>query len=390
MAFDEYKDVIHRCFRCGFCKLTYEYSWVGFNCPMYHRFRLETYCPGGLMWLTRGSLIKGDLEWSERMSGILYACTMCGNCMQQCRFEFGKDLVNIFRSVRETVVDTQRPLPALVAKFLENVSLYGNPYRELRETRGDWARGTGIKPYEKGDELLYFVGCAGSYDAVGQRAAKALGALLLRSGLSFGILGDREDCDGNEVRMLGEKGLFENQRDRNLQTFRELGVKKIVTLSPHAYDAIKNHYPPEFEVQHYTHFLAELIGAGRLKLKGLGQRKVSYHDPCFLGRHNSEYETPREVLRAVPGLEMVEMPRSQKNAFCCGGGGGNFFTGISARGKDQASVARVREAVDTGAGVLATACPVCLVMLQDAVKSDDLEERIAVKDISEILLESLA
>ena len=390
MAIDEYRDVIHRCFRCGFCKMTYEYSWVGFNCPMYHRFRLETCSPGGLMWLTRGALITGDLEWSERLSNILYACTMCGNCSEQCRFEFGEDLVNIFRSVRETAVDDQRPLPALVGKFMENVSLYGNPYRELRETRGDWAKGSGIRGYQKGDEHLLFVGCAGSYDPVGQRAAKALGALLLKSGLSFGILGEREDCDGNEVRMLGERGLFEHQRDRNLQTFRELGVKKIVTLSPHAYDAIKNHYPPEFEVSHYTALLQQLAKDGRLKLKGRGGQKITYHDPCFLGRHNKEYDTPRELLQAVPGLELVEMARSGKNAFCCGGGGGNFYTGISARGKEQASVARVREAVETGAGVLATACPVCLVMLQDAVKSDDLEERIAVRDISEVLLESTA
>lgn len=390
MAIDEYKDLIHRCFRCGFCKMTYEYSWVGFNCPMYHRFRMETCCPGGLMWLTRGTLITGELEWSERLSNILYSCTMCGNCSEQCRFDFGKDLVNIFRSVKETVVDDQRPLPPLVAKFMENVSLYGNPYRELRETRGDWAKGSGIKRYEKGDEYLYFVGCAGSYDATGQRAAKALGSLLLKSGLSFGILGEREDCDGNEVRMLGEKGLFEHQRDRNLQTFRELGVKKIVTLSPHAYDAIKNHYPPEFEVLHYTQLMGQLLKDGRLKLHERGQGKVTYHDPCFLGRHNKEYDAPRELLKAVPGLELAEMSRSGKNAFCCGGGGGNFFTGISAKGKDQASVARAREAVATGAGVLAVSCPVCLLMMQDAVKADDLEERLAVKDVSEILLESVA
>ncbi len=390
MAFDEYEDVIHRCFRCGFCKLTYQYSWVGFNCPMYHRFRLETFSPGGMMWLTRGSLIKGDVKWSEHMSNILYSCTMCGNCAEQCRFEFGKDLVNIFRSVKETVVETQRPLPPLVARFMENVALYGNPYRELRETRGDWARGTGIKRYEKGDEFLLFVGCAGSYDSCGQRAAKALGALLSKSGLSFGILADREDCDGNEVRMLGEKGLFEHQRDRNLRTFREMGVTRVVTLSPHSYDAIKNHYNGEFEVYHYTQLLAQLIDAGRLRLRKHDPVKATYQDPCFLGRHNGEYQPPRAMLGAVPGLELVEMPRSQNNAFCCGGGGGNFFTGMSARGKDQASVARVREAVNTGASVLATACPICLIMLSDAVKSDDLEERMAVKDISEILLESLA
>lgn len=390
MGFDEYKDVIHRCFRCGFCKMTYEYSWVGFNCPMYHRFRMESHSPGGLMWLMRGALINGDLEWSAHMSEILYSCTMCGNCAEQCRFEFGKDLINIFRSAKETVVDTQRPLPPLAAKFMENVSLYGNPYRALRKTRGEWARGTGIELYEKGVEYLYFVGCIGSYDPCAQRAARALGALLLKAELSFGILGEREDCDGSEVRMLGENGLFEHQRERNLTTFKEMGVTKIVTLSPHSYDAIKNHYAGEFEVYHYCQVLGQLVDEGRLRLKGQGQQKVTFHDPCFLGRHNRQYEFPRAVLRAIPGLELVEMSRSERNALCCGGGGGNFFTGISAKGKNQASIARVREAVNTGATVLATACPICLVMLEDAVKTEGLDERIATRDISEMLLESLA
>jgi len=209
-----------------------------------------------------------------------------------------------------------------------------------------------------------------------------------QTGLSFGILGDREDCDGNEVQMLGEKGLFERQRDKNIQIFKQLGVKRIVTLSPHSYNAMKHDYFNEFEVLHYTQLIRDLIDSGKLDVSGGLESRVTYHDPCFLGRHNGEYDAPRQILRAIPGIELVEMERSRNNAFCCGGGGGNFYTGISAKGKDQASVARVREAYDTGANILAVACPICRVMLEDALKSEELEEGLVIKDISEILVES--
>jgi len=384
-----HSDVIHRCFRCGFCKLTYDYGAEGFNCPIYHRFRLETYSPGGLMWLTRGCLIDHDLEWGPHLSHILFSCTMCGNCAEQCRFDFKTHLLDIFRSVREEAVETQRPLPPKVAQFLENVYLYGNPYREAKDVRSDWVEELGVRRFSKGDEFLYYVGCVGSYDSRARKAAKALATLLLEAGVSFGILGSQEQCDGNEVKHLGESGLFEVLRDGNVRVFRDLGVKKIVTLSPHSYNAFKKDYPQEFEVCHYTQLLRDLIEQGRLKPGQQPQITVTYHDPCFLGRHNEEYDAPREVLRALPGIDLVEMARYGKNAFCCGGGGGNFYTGISASGKERASIARVREAAATGASVLAVACPICLTMLEDALKSEWLDESLVVKDISEIAAESV-
>lgn len=385
MAEADYKSLVHRCFRCGFCKLTYDYSTAGFNCPMYHRFRLETYSPGGLNWLIRAALVTETIGWTDHLSEILYACTMCGNCVEACRFDFRKDLLNIFRQAREEAMDRQLGLPKMVSQFLENVYLYGNAFREAREARGDWAEGLPVKQFEKGDEYLYYVGCVGSYDSRSRKAARALGSLLLKAGVSFGILGQEEECDGNEVRLLGEQGLFQRQRDRNVERFKSLGVKKIVTLSPHSYNAMKNDYPGGFEVLHYTQLLRQLVRAGTLPVTGSSAVRVTYHDPCFLGRHNDEYDAPREVLRSIPGLELVEMERTRNTAFCCGGGGANFYTGISAKGKDQASNARVREAVNSGASVLAVACPVCLMMLEDAAKSEGLEDRIAVRDIAEML-----
>lgn len=385
MAPAGYKALVHRCFRCGFCKLTYDYSAVGFNCPIYHRFRLETYSPGGLNWLIRAALVTGTIKWTEHLSQILYSCTMCGNCVEACRFDFRKDLLNMFRQAREDVVDRQLGLPGKVGQFLENVYLYGNAFREARETRGAWAQGLPLTHFRKGDEYLYYVGCVGSYDSRSRGAARALGSLLLKAGVSFGILGEEEECDGNEVRLLGEQGLFERQRDRNVERFRELGVKKIVTLSPHSYNTIKNDYQADFQVLHYTQLLRDLLRSGAVPVPRDLRARVTYHDPCFLGRHNGEYDAPREMLRSIPGIEMVEMERTRNTAFCCGGGGANFYTGISARGKEQASNARIREAADAGAGVLAVACPVCLMMLEDAVKSEGLDDRLVVRDIAELL-----
>ena len=388
MALEDYQNIIHRCFRCGYCKLTYDCSYLGFNCPVYNKYRFESYSPGGMMWLIYASSMKKEIAWTDYLSNILYSCTMCRNCVEQCRFKFSQDLVNILQAAREEAVD-RHIVPPPVGRFLTNVYRYGNPYKEPREERGNWAQGTKIKQYEKGDEFLYYVGCVGSYDTTSQKAAKALGDVLLQSGLSFGILGSEENCDGNEVDMLGEKGLFEKLREDNTRTFKDLGVKKIVTLSPHSYNAMKNNYSNEFEVFHYTQVLRDLIKAGKLDVSKGFKAKVTYHDPCFLGRYNSEYDTPREILTAIPGVELIEMERNRENAFCCGGGGGNFYTDILGGGKDSPSRIRVREAHNTGANILAVACPICMLMLEDAVKTEGLEEELAVKDISEIVKESL-
>jgi Fe-S oxidoreductase len=388
MALEDYENIVHRCFRCGYCRFTSDCSYLGFNCPVYDKYRFETYSPGGMMWLIYASLIKKEIKWTDDISKILYSCTMCRNCVAQCRFKFSQDIVNILKATREAVIDAQAA-PPMVGRFLTNVYMYGNPYREMRGKRGDWARGTKIKQYEKGDEFLYYVGCVGSYDTTSKNAARALGNVLLKSGLSFGILGNKENCDGNEVDMLGEKGLFELLRANNTQMFKELGVKKIVTLSPHSYNALKNSYSNEFEVFHYTQLLWDLIKCGKLDLLKSFKAKVTYHDPCFLGRYNNEYDSPRQILNAIPGIKLVEMERNRENAFCCGGGGGNFYTDILGSGKDSPSRARVREAYDTGADILAVACPVCMMMLEDAVKAEGLEESLAIKDISEIVERSL-
>jgi Fe-S oxidoreductase len=270
-----------------------------------------------------------------------------------------------------------------VARFFQNIEAYGNPYRELRGNRGKWAEGMGIEPYN-GQEFLFYVGCVGSFDEKGQRAAQAVGGLLLKAGVSFGILGPAEECDGNEIRVLGESRIFEMLKDRNTALFQKAGVKKIITLSPHSYNVFRNEYPSKFEVFHYTQILRDLIKWERLKPASKLDMKVTYHDPCFLGRHAGEYEAPREILRAIAGVELVEMERNRQNSFCCGGGSGNFYTDSFSGGENSPSRIRVREADKTGASILAVSCPTCAIMLGEAIKDEGIKERLIVKDISEV------
>lgn len=382
----KYADIVHRCFRCGYCKFTSDYS--DFNCPTYRKFRFETYSPGGRMWLIRAWL-NDEIKNSDRFQEILFSCATCANCVEHCVFTFSEDLVNIFISAREEMVN-DGIIPPPVRDYLKNININGNPYKEPASERGKWAEGTLVETY-KDQEYLFYIGCVGSYDERGKKIARAVGNLLVKAGVSIGILGDKENCDGNEVRTMGEAGLFQFLAEKNIALFRDLGVKKIITLDPHAFNTFKKDYPAldgEFEVYHYTQVLAPLIQSGKIPLKELND-KITYHDPCYLGRHNGEYNAPRKILKAIPGIELVEMDRSRENAFCCGGGGGNFFTDILGGGEDSPSRIRVREALDTGAGIIAVACPQCAKMLDDAVKIEQLDDRIKVMDVAEIVTNCL-
>jgi len=378
----KYADIVHRCFRCGYCKFTSDYT--DFNCPSYRKFRFETYSPGGRMWLIRGWL-NGDLRNSERFQEILFSCATCANCVEHCVFAFSDDLVNIFIAAREELV-AEGLVPPPVRDYLKNIHVNGNPYRLPAAERGKWAEGTGLEPY-KGQDYLFYVGCVGSYDERAVKMARAVGTLLEKAGVSIGILGEKETCDGNEVRALGESGLFEVLATQNIQTFHDLGVKQIITLDPHALNAFKKDYPGlggSFKVYHYTQVLAPLVQAGKVPIKECSL-KVTYHDPCYLGRHNGEYQAPRAILKAIPGLRLVEMDRHGENAFCCGGGGGNFFTDILGKGQESPARLRVKEAAETGAEIIAVACPQCAKMLEDAVKSEELDDRLKVLDVAEIV-----
>lgn len=384
----EYTDILHRCFRCGYCKLPENY--FDLNCPSYLSSRFETYSPGGRMWLLRAWL-NGDIQTSSRFAEIMYACATCANCVEHCVFtKFKDDILNAFIAGRAELVRTGI-VPPTVRDYFKSIRLHGNPYKLPEADRGKWADGLGLEQYS-GQEYLFHVGCVGSYDEIGQKMARSVARLLTKLGIPFGILGPDERCDGNDVKAMGEEGLFEHIAQENIRKFQELGIKKIVTLSPHAYHAFKVEYPKlhaEFDVFHYSHVLERSVEKLPLD-KSLGSVRVTFHDPCYLGRHGKEYKAPRKIIAAIPGAVIREMDRVEKNALCCGGGDGNLFTDILGTGPDSPARARVREASQTEAGILAVACPGCYRMLEDAVKAEGLEEKIRVMDLAQLVSTKLA
>jgi len=382
-----YEEIVHRCFRCGYCKFTGDYS--DFNCPSYRKFFFESYSPGGRMWLIQAWL-NDEIKNSKRFQEILFSCATCANCVEHCVFTFSDDLVNIFTAAREEMVN-KGLIPPGVRDYLKNINISGNPYKEPADERGRWAEGTPVETYD-GQEYLFYIGCVGSYDERAKKIARAVGNLLIRAGVSIGILGNRETCDGNEVRALGEMGLFRFLAEQNITLFKGLGVKKIITLDPHAFNAFKQDYPGlggGFETFHYTQILAPLIQSGKIPLKEY-RATITYHDPCYLGRHNSEYDSPRKILKSIPEVELIEMDQNRENAFCCGGGGGNFFTDILGGGEDSPNRIRVRQVLDTEAQIIAVSCPQCAKMLDDAVKAEEMEEKFEALDVAEIVTRALA
>jgi len=380
----QYSDIIHRCFRCGYCKFPVNWMDVN-NCPAYARYRMETYSCGGRLWLTRAWLTDA-IKWSDHLAHILYSCTSCKNCEMKCPLGINVDIINMIRAAKGLMVEQGR-IPKEARDFLENIQVHGNPYGIPRSKRGDWMGETPIEQYN-GQEYLYHVGCVGAYDTRAQEAARTLARVLKRAGVSFGVLGGDELCDGNEAKNMGEEALFEDMAQENIARFNELGVKKIITLSPHSYNAFKNDYPSNegrFEVLHYTQLLQRLIARGRLNMAIQVPVKVTYHDPCFLGRWNTEYDAPREILNSVPGVTFIEMERSRENSLCCGGGGGNFCMDLLGGSPDSPARRRVREALATDARILAVSCPKCLTIMEDAVKVEGLDDRLIVKDIAELV-----
>ncbi len=383
----KYAEILHRCFRCGYCKLPGNY--IDFNCPAYAAFRFETYSPGGRMWLLRAWLDK-KIEPTRRFQEILFSCTACGNCVEQCALTKIKDeLLLAFTAAKEELA-REGKVPPPVRDCLTKLQKHGNPYGFARKKRTHWAMDTEIKTFSD-QEFLFFPGDVGAFDSRGQEIARSVATLLNRVGVTFGILGDQEVSDGNEANAMGESDLFQLLAEENINHFNELNVKKIIALSPHGFNALKNEYPKlggTYEVFHYTQVLA--AHAGSLPFKNnLPEITVTYHDPCYLGRHNWEYGSARNVLATLPGVKIREMDRSMQNALCCGGGGGNLFTDILGNGPESPAQTRVAEALGTGASILAVSCPTCAVMLGDAVKSTNLDKRIQVKEISEIINDRL-
>jgi len=362
-------DAFKRCFQCGLC---------------------DTVCPWNRVrdFSMRKLVRQATFGMTEIESEDIWRCTTCGRCPQRCP----RDVKQIESGVALRRIATEYGVFPTSVKPIRTISASligeGNPLNEERKNRSKWTEGLSVNTFAEGMEILYFPGCYPSYDPRLRKVAKATAEILTKAGVDFGILGSKENCCGESIRKTGDEELFKRLARENIKTFIDNGVKKILVSSPHCYHTFKNEYPEfmvDFEVIHITQFLFELINEGRLEIKKEYAKKVTYHDPCYLGRHNGVYDEPRGVLDRVPGLKLSEMPDSRVDSLCCGGGGGRIWM-ETPKGERFCDL-RVEQAVGVEAQVLVTACPYCITNFEDSRLNLELENTLEVKDITEIIQE---
>jgi Fe-S oxidoreductase len=374
----DWKDIIHRCFRCGYCKFTYDYS--DFNCPSYKKFRFETYSTGGRMWLTFG-VINGDIEWSEGIANVLYACSTCGNCMENCRFEkFNFMLVDFIEAAR--VEANKNGFCPENQKFLLERTInesYFNPYAEKNSDNKDLKMQYNLPDNA---EWVYFIGCTSNYRQKNLRDATL--RFLKKTGIDFTLID--EHCCTSPLLRTGQYSPVKDFMNYNIQKIKEAGAKKLITSCAGCYRTLKNDFIKHgvnhnLEIYHTSQLIYQLLKEGKLFFRTEFKKKVTYHDPCHLGRHSGLYEEPREVYKQIPGIDFVEMKRNRQNAWCCGAGGG-VKIGYP-EWSIEISKERLIEAKETGATVVSSTCPFCRTNLSDANREANMDFEIM--DLVEII-----
>jgi len=279
--------------------------------------------------------------------------------------------------------------PPALSGALRNLSAAGNPMGESTDSRNDWADGFGIKPFDSATQYLFFPCCVTAYDPTMKNVVRSTARVLSAGGIDFGIL-DGIVCCGESARKAGDEALFQQLAGGNAQLFKENQVKKIIVNSPHCYHTFKHEYPEldvHFEVIYSSQLIPALIDEGRLKLSQTMNRKITYHDPCYLGRHNGIYETPRDLIKAIPGVELLEMESTKTESLCCGGGGGRIW--METPRNERFCEDRLKQAISTGADALVTACPYCLSNFKDSALNQGLTDNFSIMDISELIAQSL-
>jgi len=362
-------EVFKLCYQCGLC---------------------DTVCPWNRVraFSIRKIIREATFGLTEIESEDIWRCTTCGRCPQECprgveQIELGVSLRRIATEygVFPTPVKPIRTISAgLVAQ--------GNPFGEERNNRAQWTEGLSVQPFTEGMDILYFPGCYPSYDPRLKKVARATATILTKAGVNFGILGEKESCCGESIRKTGDEELFKRLAKENIRTFIDSGVKRILVSSPHCYHTFKNEYPEfmvNFEVIHISQYLFELIDKGRLELTKEYRKNITYHDPCYLGRHNGIYDEPREVLQKISGLDLDEMPDSREKSLCCGGGGGRIW--METPKGERFSDLRLEQAMGVGAEVLVTCCPYCITNFEDSRINMEGGESLEIKDITEIIQE---
>jgi len=394
----EYRDEAWKCLRCGICRMVNpervrSQKWSD-QCPAGTRFLFEAYFGSGKQEMLRAlTTSPPELVLSERLRHIIYTCTLCGACQASCNYIKDLEPCNASVALREYAVrEGWGPLPEH-EPLIKSILNYDNPWLQPRATRAKWARRgkekLGVRDASSEQvQVLYYPGCTASYDPVIQGVARQVVRLLGAAGVDFGILGKDEVCCGSTILRVGDRGNFEKVRVKNTESLNKTGARIMVTACAGCYSTLKNEYGKDLrpEVVHIVEFVDQLIQEGRLKPVRPVRRKVTYHDPCHLGRYCGVYDPPRRILASIPGLEFREMERIRDWAWCCAAGGG-VRTAFPEELAAWAARLRLEEARDTGADTLVTACPFCEQNLGETAKG--LGGHIGVVDILEMVAASV-
>ena len=394
MGLERVKQLLNPCALCGACfgrGPEVPHNWRVINpipapvrrCPSLEYFKFRTFT--AMDRITLATLVeREDYPITDEFKKVIYSCTMCGVCSEICGMF---DPVDIMLAAREEVAERATLLP-VHKTLIENFKTYGNPLRKPDSGKGKWAQNLGIKDIirEKAENLFY-VGCAIALRPGLSKIAEKTANLFKQAGVDFGILGGEEKCCGYLPKMIGDRGLYEKQAADNIKLFNSLGVKRVITACPECLATIKS-YPREarnFEVIHSVQLIDQLIKEGKLKLVKEVKAKVTFHDPCNLSRFARVIDPPRDILSAIPGIEYVEMKRHGKWSYCCGAGGGARY--VSPDFATFTAKERIKEARETGAQILATACPQCYTFLKGISK--DNKNSMRVEDILVLVSEAL-
>jgi Fe-S oxidoreductase len=354
------------CYQCGLC---------------------DAVCPWNLVkdFMVRRIVREAQFGLAEIEKEYIWQCAACGKCPSRC--PRGVEIVDIMLSVRRIATE-YNILPQGVRRAKGSLTGEGNPWDGNRKERVDWAKGLSVPTFTETTELLYFPCCTQCYDEKTKKSAIATVEILKKAGVDFGIIGSGEVCCGESIRKAGEKDVYNSLAKENIKTFIDKGVKKILVSSPHCYQSLRNEYPEfrvEFDVIHISQYLLELIREKRLEFVEHYKKRVTYHDPCFLGRHNGIYDQPREILKQIPGLELIEMIDSREDSLCCGGGAGRIW--METPKGERLSDIRLGQAVEVGADVLTTFCPYCVLNFEDSRITSDQVDGIEIKDVTELVQE---
>jgi Fe-S oxidoreductase len=354
---------LQQCCQCGLCTAVCPWSLV------------KKFSPRHLIKEAQYGLFDVESWWT---------CTTCAQCTLSC--PRGVETIDIVKAVRHAMCEGYL-MPGNLQNIRTSLRLEGNPWQETREKRKDWA-GLEAKEFVEDMEWLYFVCCTLAYDPAEKRVAQATASILKKLGIRFGILGVSENCCGESIRKAGDEKLFRELAQENIKTFNQKGARKILVNSPHCYSSFKDEYREfsgNYEVFHFVQFFAGLLKERGLTINKSLNKKVVYHDPCYLGRHNNIYDEPRDILQAIPGIELVEFPKNRDYSICCGGGGGGLWSG--SKSGESLSDLRVLQAIELEADVLAVACPYCMINFEDSITTLGLQNSIQVLDICSIVNE---